>query len=320
VTVFKHPTGRWSYDFVLNRKRFQKSGFPTKQEARDAETDTRRRLQTLNATFLRLCSARLEDLKLRRSSKHYQENLRLLKKLMERWGAKNTITRDDVETYMKEVATENKMLANRELRLIKALFGYGVTRGWLGENPTRGIERFPATPRPRYVPPVEDVAAVLAVANQEQRDYLLVVINTMARVREINRLKWADIGADYLILRTRKAKCSDLTERRIPINQTLKEILGRLLRKGEFVFQNPRTGKEYDYRKGMLKSLCRKTRVSYFSFHCLRHLGASRLVKGGVALTDIQKLLGHQRPTTTDIYLHSIGDGLADAVTKLEGL
>lgn len=122
------------------------------------------------------------------------------------------------------------------MRLIKALFGYGTTRGWLGENPTRGIERFPETPRPRYVPPVEDVEAVLSVATEEQRDYLLVVINTMGRIREINRLVWDDIGEDYLILKTRKAKCSDLTERRIPLNRTLREILGRLPRKGEHVF------------------------------------------------------------------------------------
>jgi site-specific recombinase XerD len=41
-------------------------------------------------------------------------------------------------------------------------------------------------------------------------------------------------------------------------------------------------------------------------------------MKGGIALTDIQKLLGHQRSTTTDIYLHSIGDGLTEAVKHLE--
>jgi hypothetical protein len=39
----------------------------------------------------------------------------------------------------------------------------------------------------------------------------------------------------------------------------------------------------------------------------LRHYGASKLAQEGVPLTDIQALLGHQRATTTDIYLQSLG-------------
>ena len=38
--------------------------------------------------------------------------------------------------------------------------------------------------------------------------------------REINRLRWDDVHDDYVILRTRKAKNSDLTERKIPLTKT----------------------------------------------------------------------------------------------------
>jgi integrase len=318
MTVFKHPTGKWSYDFEHKLRRFQKSGFHTKQEARSAEAEARKKLHGLNVSFLSLCSARLEDLKVRRTHQHYKENEKLLKNLMGIWGTKKEITREDVEKRLMATAHKSKSLANRDLRLIKALFGYGVTRGWIAENPVRGIERFPETRRPRYIPPLEDVMKVLDLTNAEERNYLLVVINTMARIREINRLTWDDVFSDHLILRTRKAKCSDLTERRIPLNQTLKGILDSLPRGGTHVFVNPYTKKQYNYRKRLLTTLCKKAGVKHFTFHCLRHLGASRMMKGGVALTDIQKLLGHQRSTTTDIYLHSIGDGLESAVNQLE--
>jgi site-specific recombinase XerD len=42
-------------------------------------------------------------------------------------------------------------------------------------------------------------------------------------------------------------------------------------------------------------------------YHCLRHAAASEMAAKGVPLTEIQKYLGHERATTTDIYLQSLG-------------
>ena len=48
--------------------------------------------------------------------------------------------------------------------------------------------------------------------------------------------------------------------------------------------------------------------------HNLRHYGASKSVDEGVPITVIQVLLGHQRPTTTDIYLQSIRPDMIEAM------
>ena len=53
-------------------------------------------------------------------------------------------------------------------------------------------------------------------------------------------------------------------------------------------------------------------------YHALRHYGASKLANAGVPLTEIQELLGHERATTTDIYLQSIRNSLRDSIKKLE--
>ncbi len=59
--------------------------------------------------------------------------------------------------------------------------------------------------------------------------------------------------------------------------------------------------------KYMLGRLCKKAEVSPFGFHAIRHFFAVSLVKSQQTdLTDIQRLLGHQRATTTDIYLRGI--------------
>lgn len=61
----------------------------------------------------------------------------------------------------------------------------------------------------------------------------------------------------------------------------------------------------YIERKRIMKTLCRKG-VPYFRFHALRHAGASALDDAGVEIGAIQRILGHENRSTTEIYLHRI--------------
>jgi integrase len=84
------------------------------------------------------------------------------------------------------------------------------------------------------------------------------------------------------------------------------------------VFTNPKSGTCYDYRDKFLDTLCRRAGVPEFGYHALRHHTASLLAERGAPLTDIQKILGHQRPTTTDNYLQSLGESVRSAMGLLE--
>jgi integrase len=71
-------------------------------------------------------------------------------------------------------------------------------------------------------------------------------------------------------------------------------------------------------RKKIMKTLCAKAGVSYFRYHALRHSGASVLDSKGVPTGTIQRLLGHENRTTTEIYLHSLGNAEWEAIRILE--
>ena len=73
--------------------------------------------------------------------------------------------------------------------------------------------------------------------------------------------------------------------------------------------------------KLMLKRLCAKAGVAPFGFHAIRHYFAVSLIKSQQAdiITDIQQLLGHQRPTTADIYLRSVAPTLTVWPGSLKG-
>ena len=67
-----------------------------------------------------------------------------------------------------------------------------------------------------------------------------------------------------------------------------------------------------------MKTLCQKAKVQYFRFHPLRHLGASTLDRANVNIGSIQRILGHENRTTTEIYLHSIGEAEREAMQIFE--
>jgi integrase len=319
MTLSRHH-GKWRYDFWKDGVRYRKGGYETKQEAKIAEAEEMKQAPTINTDFVRLCNARLAELEVKRSRKHFKENEKLIKNLIVRWATLKTVTRDDIETYLNEIATKSHQKANKQLRLIRALFGHGIDREWFSYNPATKIKPYPTDPKRRYVPPLEDILKVLSSASDEQCRYLLFIIYTAARIREINQLRWTDIYDDYLVLKTHKARNSDLSERFIPITDSMRVILSAVGKESDYIFTNTRTKKNFDYRSKMMRTLCKKAKVQHFTYHSLRHFSASLMAKERTPLTDIQKFLGHQRPTTTDIYLRSLGDGLVEAGKKLEAI
>jgi len=64
----------------------------------------------------------------------------------------------------------------------------------------------------------------------------------------------------------------------------------------------------YHDRKEVMRGLCHKAGVKYFRFHALHHAGASIMERRDVPIGSIQRILGHEKRTTPEIYLHSISE------------
>jgi integrase len=154
----------------------------------------------------------------------------------------------------------------------------------------------------------------------------------MAKVGEINLLIWEDVNFEqrYVVLYTRKKKGGHLTPRKVPMTTRLYQMVlkrhknrdkskpwvfwGRhwSRRAGVFV-EGP-----YHHRKNLMATLCQRAGVRHFGFHALRHFGASVLDRAKVPIGSIQRLLGHENRTTTEIYLHSMGEAEREAVEVYE--
>jgi integrase len=341
----------WRYDFTLNGNRYTKTWFKTKRDAKQAEAEKRKEVLNpppdidemitnpipTDMDFLELVNRRLDHIKEYNSEKHYIDHTYYAKRWCGYWGKMKCvdITVDMIQAYLlRQKRKISAITANKELRLLRSLFNFGIKapRNWIEKNPTVGIEFFPIEKTEKYVPPKEDVKKILQVADSDTQDYLWTIICTMGRIGEINRLKWDDVNLKdkYLVLYTRKKRGGHLTPRRIPLNQKLFAIMSKRHEnrdKGKpWVFWhrywsrliNDWVEGPYKDRKMLMITLCANAGVKYFRYHALRHFGASLLDHDMVPITTVQRILGHENRLTTEIYLHSIGDGDRAAVGCLD--
>jgi integrase len=173
---------------------------------------------------------------------------------------------------------------------------------------------------------------VISMANKDTPDYLWTIFDTAARVSEINRLTWQDIDLSRVKVTpyTRKKKGGNPTPRQITMTNRLVEIMARRFEEREgnkpWVFWHRYWDRKaadwaegpYNDRKGIMKSLCARAQVRYLRFHALRHLAATLLDQGHVPTGTIQKILGHENRTTTEIYLHSVDVSEHQAMSVLD--
>ncbi len=89
----------------------------------------------------------------------------------------------------------------------------------------------------------------------------------------------------------------------------------------KWIFYNARTGDRYRNRRKMLYGLCERAKIDPpIHFHEIRHFAASLLAENKhVSKKTISEILGHKSLTTTEIYLHSIGESQKTAIQSLEG-
>jgi integrase len=311
-------------------------------EARQAEAEKREELKNpvpvvetpTDMAFLELVNQRLDYVQAYKSEKYYADYQGICKRLVKEWQRLSCaeITKAMVQKYLLSRARISAFTANKELRYIRALFSFGIKYDLLQENPTKGLEFLPVERKLRYVPSKEDVAKVLLAAEPDTQDYLVAIKESMGRMSEINRLTWEDVNLEgkYVVLYTRKKKGGHLTPRKVPMTSTLYTTLLRRYRNRDkdkpWVFwQRYWSRKEgrfvdgpYQDRKKIMGTLCRKVGVRYFRFHALRHFGASMLDRENVSISSIQRILGHENRTTTEIYLHSIGEAEREAMAVYE--
>jgi integrase len=137
---------------------------------------------------------------------------------------------------------------------------------------------------------------------------------------ELLSLEWSRVNLDQRTINIINAKSSS-GDRIIPLNTTVHTVLSDLARKAcsPLVFPSNRKPGEklLDVKKGFRHGV-KLAGIPHIRFHDLRHSFATRLVRAGVDIVTVQRLLGHSRITMTARYAHSLADVKMAAVSKLD--
>ena len=108
--------------------------------------------------------------------------------------------------------------------------------------------------------------------------------------------------------------------RHIPLSNAVRQALKEVEHTpgSDYIFLNSKTDKPYGSFKRSFHTALRRAKISDFRFHDLRHTFASQLVRCGVDLYVVQKLLGHSTPKMTQSYAHLREDQLKEAIDKID--
>jgi len=340
MSVFFLEKKGWRYDFRYQKIRYTKTGFKTKKEAKKAEAKKKEELSKktnltpIDMDFLTLINKRLDYVTSYYSASYFKDNRLMAKRWCRAWRGANCseITKDEVQSFILKRAKNSAYAANYDLRSLRALFNFGIKRNWIKTDPTKNIAFLPIEKKIKYIPPKTDLLKVILAADNDTKDYLWTIEETLGRMSEINRLTWNDVDFNdrSVTLYTRKKKGGHLTPRKVGMTTRLYDILYRRYQERDkakpwvfwHTYWSSKTGEKkegpYQDRKKIMRTLCQKAGVKYFRYHALRHLGASILDNKNVPMGDIQKILGHENRSTTEIYLQSIGQSERKAMEVLE--
>jgi site-specific recombinase XerD len=248
---------------------------------------------------------------------------RLLGRFRDR--AADSITAHDLEQHLAQTAEERDWApatVNRYRALMSLVFRLGIESGKVKENPARLVKhRQENNARMRWLSAEEEVRlrAVILETCPRHLPELELALNTGLRLGELFGLSWENVNLPRRVLTVPRSKNGEV--RHVPLNsfallaftelQKGTDGTGPVVRNAE---GGAATGPRYWFEPAI-----RAAKIRNFSWHCLRHTFASRLVVAGVDLRTVQELMGHKSIQMTVRYSHLAPKHTLAAVERLTG-
>lgn len=209
------------------------------------------------------------------------------------------ITRYDRWMHLSGIAHNTRV---GRLRQLKAILNEAHKRDVIAKNPFDMFKIPPMTSKKgflstRQLTKVENL--VLSTPLDKARDAFLFCCYTGLRFSDLLTLRSEDIASGWL------------TKRMVKTNFKVEVPIAEVF-DGKAVAMLDRYGRIEKLTKGLgtnatvnkrLKEVFRLAKIEgNFTFHTSRHTFASLMIQMGVPITSVQKMLGHQKLATTEIY------------------
>lgn len=242
---------------------------------------------------------------------HNQKFLEFIKK------SPTEVTSSDIKDYLKHLTNEGSGPSQRR-QIIAAL------RFYYSEVLHRKFFKNIKNPKiPKKLPVVlskKEVKRMIEVTkNPKHKLIIQLMYGCGLRLSEIAKLKISDIDTDRGVLTVRSGKGKK--DRQLPIPKSLIKDLEDSFSRRKYLFEGREGHLNQRSVYNIVKKASKKAKIrKSVSPHTLRHSFATHLLESGTDIRYIQKLLGHSRLQTTQIYTKVSKSSLQKIKSPLDNL
>lgn len=231
----------------------------------------------------------------------------------------NRVNKDQIEAYLHSLIIRKCSWS----KVNQALNAFRYYFNIVEENPLklRNIKR-PREHRklPKVLSQPEIQRLINAADNLKHKAIMMVLYSGGLRLRELINLKIKDIDSDTMTIAINQSK--GFKDRRTVLSPQTLELLRQYYiqyRPNTYLF-NGQGSLQYSGKsvQNLIKTYAKKAGINrMITPHMLRHSFATHLIENGFDITYVQKLLGHKRITTTEVYIHVVATDVQSPADKL---
>jgi len=220
----------------------------------------------------------------------------------------NLITSKQIDIFKEKLLLRNLSLfsINSYLRHIRAAINFAVEHEYKKEQVKIKMIKTPEQ-KPRIIAPdnIDRILEHSLKMNPEMFRIIKFTLYTACRRSEIVSARYENISNDMISVCGKGQKT-----RNIPLLNETKNVLRNKTHGKIFQYKHVSTISNY-FRK-IVRSIGIDAR-----FHDLRHTSATQMLRSGIPLEVVQKVLGHSDIRTTQIYAKILDDTMQNELQKL---
>ena len=238
------------------------------------------------------------------------------------------VIRDWMESMMDKGNTATSI--NRRLSALRSLYRFALSRHLVARDPAHGIAGpKKEKPLPQFVREKEMDAVLEALAatddykSMRARTIILLFYTTGIRLAELIGLDDGDVDYDASQIKVTGKRDK---QRLVPFGEELKEALRKFqaVRDQHVERQSPAfflSDKGLRMTRAQVEQVVKENLTGFTTLkkrspHVLRHTFATAMLNHDAGIESVQKLLGHESLSTTQIYTHTTFEQLRQAYVK----
>lgn len=242
-----------------------------------------------------------------------------------------SIKRADVRAYLRYRLAQGvkEPTVNREVRFACAAVNFVRLEHEIEmPNPFQSMRFANSEPIVRWITKDEARRLIFAAGVNAMTPYVAcfisLAINTGCRRNELLCLEWSRVDLERRLFFLEPRNTKTKKRRSVPLNESAFLAITRLHEwhhennpDSPWVFTSS-SGSYVPCVKRAFKSACKRSGITNFRIHDMRHTCASWLVMAGIDLYVVRDLLGHTSIKTTERYAHLAPTKVAAAVASLD--